>query len=143
MTVKAKKGGSPVLALHPGASGQDRLAATAMPVLSVNNLQTSFFTGSSFTPVVRGISFDVMAGETLAIVGESGSGKSVTAFSIMRLLAEEKARIEGSVKLDGRELLCLSEAEMRKVRGNTISMIFQEAMTSLDRAADRRSAEAA
>jgi peptide/nickel transport system ATP-binding protein len=132
MTVKAKKGGSPVLALHPGASGQDRLAATAMPVLSVNNLQTSFFTGSSFTPVVRGISFDVMAGETLAIVGESGSGKSVTAFSIMRLLAEEKARIEGSVKLDGRELLSLSEAEMRKVRGNTISMIFQEAMTSLN-----------
>jgi peptide/nickel transport system ATP-binding protein len=102
------------------------------PVLSVENLRTSFRTAGGWNSVVKGVSFDIRAGETLAIVGESGSGKSVTAFSIMRLLPDEKTRIEGAVRLNGRELLSLPEEEMRKVRGNGISMIFQEAMTSLN-----------
>jgi peptide/nickel transport system ATP-binding protein len=104
----------------------------AEPVLAVEKLRTSFLTTNGWSEVVKGVSFEVRAGETVAIVGESGSGKSVTAFSIMRLLSEEKARIDGSVRFNGRELLTLSEDEMRRVRGNAISMIFQEAMTSLN-----------
>src|SRR5690606_32409874 len=103
--------------------------ATAAPVLSVSGLTTSFRRGGVWNPVVRNISFDVAPGETVAVVGESGSGKSVTALSIMRLL---NARIEGSIRLDGRELLDLSSEEMRTIRGNRIAMIFQEPMTSLN-----------
>jgi peptide/nickel transport system ATP-binding protein len=83
-------------------------------------------------PVVRGLSFDVQPRETVAIVGESGSGKSVTALSIMRLVPEVNGRIEGQVFLDGRDCIGLTEGEMRAVRGNEISMIFQEPMTSLN-----------
>jgi peptide/nickel transport system ATP-binding protein len=101
-------------------------------VLSVKDLKTSFKTKDGWTKVVKGVSFDLKAGETLAIVGESGSGKSVTAMSIMRLLNKEKSQVEGSVKLLGRELMTLSDTEMRTVRGNDMSMIFQEAMTSLN-----------
>jgi peptide/nickel transport system ATP-binding protein len=82
--------------------------------------------------VVRGLSFDVQPRETVAIVGESGSGKSVTALSIMRLVPEVNGRIEGQVFLDGRDCIGLTEGEMRAVRGNEISMIFQEPMTSLN-----------
>ena len=106
--------------------------AGSIPVLSVENLKTAFRSANGWNEVVKGISFDIRAGETLAIVGESGSGKSVTAFSIMRLLSDEKTNITGSVRLRGRELLGLSENEMRAVRGNGIAMIFQEAMTSLN-----------
>ncbi|MDQ0134951.1 peptide/nickel transport system ATP-binding protein [Neorhizobium galegae] len=102
------------------------------PVLSVRNLNTSFRTGDGWKNVVRNISFDIAARETVAIVGESGSGKSVTSLSIMRLLAAESSRIEGQVMLNGRDLLSLREEEMRRVRGNDISMIFQEPMTSLN-----------
>ena len=102
------------------------------PVLSVSNLTTSFLADGEWRPVVKNISFDVMPGETVAIVGESGSGKSVTSLSIMRLLAKGSSRIEGSVKLNGREILSLSDNEMRKVRGKDIAMIFQEPMTSLN-----------
>jgi len=104
------------------------------PVLSVRNLTTSFRSDiwSPWNAVVRNLGFDIAAGETLAIVGESGSGKSVTSLSVMRLLAERTARIEGSVKLSGRELLTLSEPAMRAVRGAEVSMIFQEPMTSLN-----------
>ncbi len=102
------------------------------PVLSVRNLNTSFRTGDGWKNVIRNISFDIAARETVAIVGESGSGKSVTSLSIMRLLAAESSRIEGQVMLDGRDLLTLREEEMRRVRGNGISMIFQEPMTSLN-----------
>ncbi|MGO8609605.1 ATP-binding cassette domain-containing protein, partial [Rhizobium johnstonii] len=70
--------------------------------------------------------------ETVALVGESGSGKSVSAMSIMRLLARDASRIGGSVRFEGRELLAASEAEMRRVRGDSIAMIFQEPMTSLN-----------
>ncbi|UXS33310.1 ABC transporter ATP-binding protein [Agrobacterium tumefaciens] len=105
---------------------------TPAPVLSVRNLTTSFLVDGAWKSVVRNVSFDVAPGETVAIVGESGSGKSVTSLSLMRLLAPASSRIEGEVLLNGRNLLALSEREMRGVRGNDISMIFQEPMTSLN-----------
>ncbi|MBB4009390.1 ABC transporter ATP-binding protein [Allorhizobium taibaishanense] len=105
---------------------------TSRPILSVKNLTTSFLVDGHWKPVVRNISFDVAAGETVAIVGESGSGKSVTSLSIMRLLAANASRMEGQILLDGRDLAALSEKEMRGVRGNDMAMIFQEPMTSLN-----------
>ncbi len=102
------------------------------PVLSVRGLTTSFRIGTEWRSVVRNMNLDVAAGETVAIVGESGSGKSVTSLSIMRLLPQITSRIEGSVKLEGRELLTLDPEQMREVRGNQVSMIFQEPMTSLN-----------
>ncbi|MDL2408173.1 ABC transporter ATP-binding protein [Rhizobium calliandrae] len=104
----------------------------ANPVLSVSNLTTSFLADGEWRTVVKNISFDVMPGETVAIVGESGSGKSVTSLSIMRLLARDGSRIEGSIKINGRDILSLSDNEMRKVRGKDVAMIFQEPMTSLN-----------
>ena len=105
---------------------------TVRPVLSVENLTTSFKTPEGWKAVIRNISLHVDAGETLAIVGESGSGKSVTALSTMRLLPPGRSRTEGRILLDGKDLLTSSEAEMRKVRGGSIGMIFQEPMTSLN-----------
>ncbi len=105
---------------------------TTTPVLSVKKLSTSFLVDGEWKSVVRNMSFDVAPGETVAIVGESGSGKSVTSLSLMRLLAPATSRIEGDVMLNGRNLLALSEKEMRAVRGNEVSMIFQEPMTSLN-----------
>jgi peptide/nickel transport system ATP-binding protein len=105
---------------------------TPSPVLSVKNLTTSFLVDGGWKSVVRNVSFDVAPGETVAIVGESGSGKSVTSLSVMRLLAPATSRIEGEVLLNGRDLLKISEKEMRGVRGNEVSMIFQEPMTSLN-----------
>ncbi|HVN34042.1 MAG TPA: ABC transporter ATP-binding protein, partial [Casimicrobiaceae bacterium] len=102
------------------------------PVLSVRNLTTAFRVGEQWITVVKGISFEIGARETVAIVGESGSGKSVTALSIMRLLPAANSRATGEILLEGRDLLKLPEEEMRKVRGNRISMIFQEPMTSLN-----------
>ena len=81
---------------------------------------------------VEGVSLHVNAGETLAVVGESGCGKSVTAMSILRLVQEPPGKIKGSIRFEGRDLLALSEQEMRDIRGNAISMIFQEPMTSLN-----------
>ena len=98
------------------------------PLLSVKGLSTSF--GSA--TVVDRISFDLAAGEVLGIVGESGSGKSVTALSIMRLIAHPGRISTGSIHFEGEDLLAKSEAEMRKIRGSRISMIFQEPMTSLN-----------
>ena len=104
------------------------------PLLEVRDLRTVFATGRGDEVVaVDGVSFSVAAGETLAIVGESGSGKSVTALSIMRLLPARVGRIAaGSIRLHGRELTTLPDAEMRAVRGRHIGMIFQEPMTSLN-----------
>jgi oligopeptide/dipeptide ABC transporter ATP-binding protein len=102
-------------------------------VLDVKGLQTVFFTNSGLFRAVDDVSFHVRRGETLAIVGESGCGKSVTALSILRLVPDPPGRIVGgSIRLDGVELLTLDEAEMRQVRGNRLSMIFQEPMTSLN-----------
>ena len=105
---------------------------TLRPVLSVENLTTSFKTPEGWKAVIRNISLHVDAGETVAIVGESGSGKSVTALSTMRLLPAGRSRTEGRILLDGTDLVKASEAEMRKVRGGSIGMIFQEPMTSLN-----------
>ena len=102
------------------------------PILQVDHLATAFRSREGWTNVVDDVSFSVNAGETLAIVGESGSGKSVTALSIMRLLADRAVRVSGSVKLEGREFLALPESAMQDVRGNQIAMIFQEPMTSLN-----------
>jgi len=107
-------------------------AADRAPLLSVSGLTTSFRRYRAWNPVVHGISFDVMPGETLAVVGESGSGKSVTALSVMRLVPDLNGKIEGSINLQGRELLTLPAEEMRKIRGNEIAMIFQEPMTCLN-----------
>jgi peptide/nickel transport system ATP-binding protein len=102
------------------------------PVLSIAGLTTSFMRDRQWISVVRNVSFDVAAKETVAIVGESGSGKSVTALSIMRLIPQQVGRIEGSIKLAGRDLLTLPDQAMQDVRGNDIAMIFQEPMTSLN-----------
>ncbi len=103
------------------------------PLLEVQNLRTHYYTRDGIVRAVDGVSFSVYAGETLAVVGESGCGKSVTSLSILRLIPSPPGRIvDGSICFEGRELLNLSEPEMRKVRGNRISMVFQEPMTSLN-----------
>jgi peptide/nickel transport system ATP-binding protein len=102
-------------------------------LLEVSDLGTWFYTRQGIVKAVDGVDFEVAAGETLAIVGESGCGKSMTALSLMRLIPDPPGRIvSGSIKLAGRDLLQISEEEMRDVRGNEISMIFQEPMTSLN-----------
>src|SRR5262245_11336831 len=103
------------------------------PLLEVDGLKTHFFTRDGIVRAVDGVSFTVTSGETLAIVGESGCGKSVTSLSIMRLIASPPGRIvAGSIRFDSRDLLRLSERKMRDIRGNDISMVFQEPMTSLN-----------
>jgi peptide/nickel transport system ATP-binding protein len=103
-----------------------------MALLEVENLQTHFGTPDGVVRAVEGLSFHIDAGETVAIVGESGCGKSVTSMSILRLIAEPPGKIAGKIRFQGRNLLELSEQEMRSIRGNDISMIFQEPMTSLN-----------
>src|ERR1700734_1366790 len=102
-------------------------------ILEVRDLATTFKTEDGLVRAVNGLSFSVEAGTTLGIVGESGSGKSVTSLSIMRLIPQPPGRIErGEVLFNGRDLLQLSEDEMRKIRGHEIAMIFQDPMTSLN-----------
>ena len=103
-----------------------------MALLEVENLQTHFRTPEGINRAVDGVSFHVDEGETLAIVGESGCGKSVTSMSLMRLTPEPPGKISGSIRFRGKDLLKFSDAEMRAIRGNDISMIFQEPMTSLN-----------
>ncbi len=103
------------------------------PILEITDLRTWFFTRDGVVRAVDGISFHVLPGETLAVVGESGCGKSVTALSVLRLIPSPPGRIvSGAIRFAGRDLLALTEGEMRQVRGNDISMIFQEPMTSLN-----------
>src|SRR6478609_8045519 len=103
------------------------------PLLSVRNLSTRFRTDRGTVRAVDNVSFDVAAGETLAIVGESGSGKSVTALSILRLIPDPPGKIEsGEILFDGKDLLKLDDAGIRAIRGNRIAMIFQEPMSSLN-----------
>ena len=103
-----------------------------MALLEVENLQTHFGTPDGVVRAVEGLSFHIDAGETLGIVGESGCGKSVTSMSILRLIQEPPGKIAGRISFEGRDLLQVSEQEMRGIRGNAISMIFQEPMTSLN-----------
>src|SRR5918912_1568805 len=103
-----------------------------MALLEVENLQTHFRTPEGVNRAVDWVSFTVDEGETLAIVGESGCGKSVTANSILRLVPEPPGKIAGAIRFNGRDLLRLPERTMRDIRGNDISMIFQEPMTSLN-----------
>ena len=115
---------SPVL-----ATGHSPLAA----LLEVRDLKTYFFTDQGIARAVDGVSFSITAGSTLGLVGESGCGKSVSALSILRLISRPAGKIVGgSILLEGRDLLPLPEEEIRQVRGNQISMIFQEPMTSLN-----------
>ena len=104
----------------------------AEKILKVDNLKTSFYTHVGEVKAIRGVSFDLEAGGTLGIVGESGSGKSVTSLSIMRLLQYPGKIINGDVTFKGENLLTKSKNEMRHIRGNEISMIFQDPMTSLN-----------
>jgi len=102
-------------------------------LLKIENLKTHFFTRDGVVRAVDGVSFDVFPGETLAVVGESGCGKSVTALSVLRLIASPPGRVVGgSIKFEDKDLLALREPDMRNLRGNEISMIFQEPMTSLN-----------
>ncbi|HEX9556181.1 MAG TPA: ABC transporter ATP-binding protein [Reyranella sp.] len=105
----------------------------APTILQIDDLQTHFFTAIGTVRAVDGVSYSLKSGETLGVVGESGCGKSVTALSILRLVANPPGRIVGgAVRFEGRNLLELSESEMERIRGNDISMIFQEPMTSLN-----------
>ena len=101
-------------------------------ILAVENLQTHFFTRDGVVRALDGVSYAVGAGETLGVVGESGCGKSVSALSILRLVPPPGRIVGGAVRFEGRDLLAASESEMRALRGNRISMIFQEPMTSLN-----------
>jgi peptide/nickel transport system ATP-binding protein len=108
-------------------------SATVDPILRIDDLRTHFFTREGTVRAVDGVSYSLGKGETLGVVGESGCGKSITALSIMRLVPMPPGRIVGGeITFDGQNLLDLSEAEMRMLRGNRISMIFQEPMTSLN-----------
>src|ERR671937_1214084 len=104
----------------------------AEPLLSVSDLAVSFNTDEGLVQAVDGVSFDLSAGEVLAVVGESGSGKSVTAMTLMGLTRSPNARFSGSARLRGKELVTASEHELRKVRGGEIAMIFQDPMTALN-----------
>ncbi|MCB1742564.1 MAG: ABC transporter ATP-binding protein, partial [Gammaproteobacteria bacterium] len=109
--------------------GGARSALDASPILEVDDLHTHFFTQEGVVRAVDGVSYTVNSGETLGVVGESGCGKSVTALSILRLVANPPGRIvSGEIRLAGTNLLSLSEKEMEAIRGNDISMIFQEPM---------------
>jgi peptide/nickel transport system ATP-binding protein len=109
-----------------------RKGSDAVALLEVENLQTHFRGVDGVNRAVDGLNFQVEARETVAIVGESGCGKSVTAMSILRLIPEPPGKIAGSIRFEGRDLLKCSDREMRAIRGNEISMIFQEPMTSLN-----------
>jgi len=103
-----------------------------MSLLEVRDLRTSFFTDAGEVKAVNGISFDLDRGQVLGIVGESGSGKSVTAYSIMQILADTGRIVGGSIKFDGQELVGAGEKVMKTIRGARISIIFQDPMTSLN-----------
>ncbi|UCE55493.1 MAG: ABC transporter ATP-binding protein [Desulfobacterales bacterium] len=121
------------MSLSASRSHPSQLASTDNSVLSVNDLCVRFYTRDGIIRAVNDVSFYLKRGETLGIVGESGCGKSVMALSVMGLIPQPPGRIEsGTINLEGRNLLSLSERDMRNVRGNEISMIFQEPMTSLN-----------
>lgn len=108
------------------------MKSSAHPLLQISNLRTSFFTDKGEIKAVDDVSFVLHSGQTLALVGESGCGKSVTALSIMRLLSSPGRVIGGTIMFQGQDLLSLPETAMRKIRGKSIAMVFQEPMTSLN-----------
>jgi len=116
----------------PGSRVADADIDPRDAILEVENLRTSFFTEYGAVHAVDNVSFNVRKGEAVALVGESGCGKSVTAMSIMRLVAPPGRITGGHVRFKGKDLASLSERDMRKVRGNDIAMVFQEPMTSLN-----------
>ncbi|MBA2246532.1 MAG: ABC transporter ATP-binding protein, partial [Chloroflexia bacterium] len=121
----------PQTATSPDA-GQ-RAVANNRPLLEVKNLKTQFFTQDGVVKAVDDVSFYVMPGETLGIVGESGSGKSMTGLSIMRLIPNPPGKIvNGEINFNGRDIITMSEEQVRSIRGNDIAMIFQDPMTSLN-----------
>ena len=128
--------GAPARRHGTGAAAGTRPAGSRgapAPVLEIEDLQTHFFTGDGVVRAVDGVSYSVRSGETLGVVGESGCGKSVTALSVLRLVADPPGRIVGgAIRLEGVDLLDLTEPEMEAIRGNDVSMIFQEPMTSLN-----------
>jgi oligopeptide/dipeptide ABC transporter ATP-binding protein len=116
-----------------GSTLPETVVSVGSPVLEIDDLRTHFFTQIGVIRAVDGVSYAVRAGETLGVVGESGCGKSVTALSILRLVANPPGRIVGgAIRFGGRNLIELDESEMEAIRGNEISMIFQEPMTSLN-----------
>ena len=118
---------------RPKTPAATRRVPDPVPLLEISELQTHFFTADGIVRAVDGVGYAVRAGETLGVVGESGCGKSVTALSVLRLVASPPGRIVGgAIRFNGRNLLDFSESEMEAVRGNQISMIFQEPMTSLN-----------
>src|SRR5262249_45970928 len=122
-----------VSALAAAEEEEAAVSQEARALLEVEDLRTYFFTRDGVVRAVDGVSLAVGEGETLAVVGESGCGKSVPSLSVLRLVQSPPGRIvSGAIRFQGRDLLALSEAEMRRIRGNEISMIFQEPMTSLN-----------
>ena len=115
-----------------GRAAQESETAPGTAVLEIDDLRTHFFSQSGVIRAVDGVSYGVRAGETLGVVGESGCGKSVTALSVLRLVADPGRIVGGHIRFAGVNLLDLSESEMEAIRGNEISMIFQEPMTSLN-----------
>ena len=111
---------------------------TDQPLLEVHNLKTYFYTEDGVVKAVDGVDFEVYPGEVLGLVGESGCGKSVTSFSIMRLVGPPGKIVDGEILFEGTDLLKLPEAEMVKMRGNRISMIFQQPQSSLNPVFTRR-----
>ncbi|TXD39383.1 ABC transporter ATP-binding protein [Lujinxingia vulgaris] len=115
------------------ANDSNKTDASDDVILKVDGLKTYFFTDDGVLPSVDGVSFEIKRGRTLGLVGESGSGKSVTSLSVLRLIPQPPGKIvDGQILFGGQDLTKLTEAQMRKVRGNDISMIFQEPMTSLN-----------
>src|SRR4051812_47209888 len=103
----------------------------AAPLLEVENLQVHFDTEDGLVKAVDGISYTVDRGQTLGIVGESGSGKSVSSLTVLGLTRSRNARISGTVRFDGKDLLGASDDDLRRIRGNDIAMIFQDPLSSL------------
>ncbi|RAL25282.1 peptide ABC transporter ATP-binding protein [Lujinxingia litoralis] len=115
------------------ANDSNKTSASDDVILKVDGLKTYFFTDDGVLPSVDGVSFEIKRGRTLGLVGESGSGKSVTSLSVLRLIPQPPGKIvDGEINFQGTDLTKLTEAQMRKIRGNDISMIFQEPMTSLN-----------
>ncbi|MBM3487035.1 MAG: ABC transporter ATP-binding protein [Alphaproteobacteria bacterium] len=122
-----------VTPLPSSTAGGSGVTAPAAPLLEIRDLRTSFFTLDGEVRAIDGVSYEIHPGKTMGLVGESGCGKSVTALSTMRLLAKGSGRVVGGeIVYHGRNLLDLDEDAMREIRGNEISMIFQEPMTSLN-----------